>query len=280
MQDVDTDQEKRIIKQMMTSFYVDNCVTSVDSTEELHQFMKVAKLIMAKASFDLRGWEYSGQKEIEASTSVLGLQWNKIEDTLGVALSSLRPHTNSQITKRIILSAAQRVFDPIGVASPVFLKPKLLLQRLWSSKISWDDAVPEDVEIDFKEWQQHLHWLEGLHIPRQAFHYNEEVSNLSFHVFVDASQDAYAAVLFARTGESETIYVQLIEAKSRVAPIVRATIPRLELLAATIGARLWHTVKNAANFHGAKVFFWKLTPLLFWRRFIETNHGILLFLIE
>jgi len=155
----------------------------------------MAKQVMNKANFDLRGWEYSGQEEIPMSTLVLGLKWNKVKDTLGLSPSLLEPHTNSQVTKRVILSEAQRVFDPIGLASPVFLKPKLLLQNLWSRKISWDVAVPEDVETEFREWQQHLYWLKELCIPRQAFYQNKNASNLSFHIFVDASQDAYAAAI-------------------------------------------------------------------------------------
>lgn len=105
---------------------------------------------MSKGNFDLRGWEYSDQKE--TPTSVLGMKRNKVEDTLGLSPSLFNPHTNSQITKRVILSEAQRVFDPIGIASPVFLKSKLLLQNLWSRNISCDTAVPEDIETEFKEW--------------------------------------------------------------------------------------------------------------------------------
>lgn len=156
LQEADVEEEKKIIRQLRKSFYVDNCVTSVNSDTELCQFIKVAKQVMTKGNFDLRGWEYNGQEQSGTSTSVLGLDWNKIDDTLGLTPSLLKSHVESQITKRDILSAAQRVFDRIGVASPVFLKPKLLLQKLWSCKISWDVSVPEDVKSEFEEWQQHL----------------------------------------------------------------------------------------------------------------------------
>lgn len=88
---------------------------------------------------------------------------------------------------------------------------------------------------------------------------------MSFHVFVDASQQAYAAALFARTEGLGDAYVQLIKAKSRIAPVERPTIPRLELLAATIGTRLWNSIKKASNFEGAAVFFWSdSTTVLAW----------------
>jgi len=65
------------------------------------------------------------------------------------------------------------------------------------------------------EWQQQLFWLKELRIPR--FRRNEEIRDLSFHIFVDANQNAYAAVLFARTEETK-VYVQLLAARSRVEP--------------------------------------------------------------
>ncbi|XP_071653126.1 uncharacterized protein [Temnothorax longispinosus] len=264
LQEVETEEEKMIILQLLKSFYVDNCVTSVDSEAEVRRFEDVAKKVMAKGKFDLRCWEYTGQAEPEMTTSVLGLLWNKVDDTLGLAPSLLEPRTTSQVTKRTILSAAQRVFDPIGVASPVFLKAKLLLQRLWKIQLSWDTEVPEDVKSEFDEWQQQLHWLRELRIPRRVLRENEESKNLTFHVFVDASQDAYAAVLFARSEESGNVYVQLIEAKSRVAPVDKLTIARLELLAALIGVRLWFSKKNALDCEG-DVFFWSdSTTVLAW----------------
>lgn len=156
LQEVDQEEEKQIIRQLMTSFYVDNCITSVETESELFQFEDVAKRVMAKGRFDLRGWEYTGQADNETSTSVLGLSWNKMEDTLRLASSALQRPITLPVTKRKILATAQRVFDSIGVSSPVFLKPKLLLQKLWSHKITWDDEVPEDVRTDFLEWLQQL----------------------------------------------------------------------------------------------------------------------------
>ncbi|XP_071577027.1 uncharacterized protein [Temnothorax nylanderi] len=233
-----TEKEKEIIRHLMKSFYVDNCVTSVDSKSEATEFEVVARRVMDEGKFDLRGWEYTGEED--KSTSILGLLWDKEQDTLRLT-PALELRTTLPVTKRSILSAAQRIFDPIGVSSPISLKPKLLLQKLWSCKINWDNEVPEDVKTDFNNWLQQLHWLKELCIPRCAFLQEE---NLSFHVFVDASKEAYAAAVFARTETPEGVYVQLILAKSRITPIERITTPRSELLAATIGARSWRSIRN------------------------------------
>lgn len=42
------------------------------------------------------------------------------------------------VTRRTMLSLAQRVFDPISFTCPVSLSPKLLLQQCWTMKGEWD----------------------------------------------------------------------------------------------------------------------------------------------
>ncbi|GFY45993.1 reverse transcriptase domain-containing protein [Trichonephila inaurata madagascariensis] len=66
--------------------------------------------------------------------------------------------------------------------------------------------------------------------------------NLSIHTFCDASQFAYAAAVFIRIEYSGVAQVNLLAAQSRIAPVKTVTIPRLELLAATVGARLCRSV--------------------------------------
>ncbi|XP_011698817.1 PREDICTED: uncharacterized protein LOC105456455 [Wasmannia auropunctata] len=272
-QQVETEEEKDIIRQLRRSFYVDNCVTSVNSRSEAVAFEAVAKRVMAEGKFDLRGWEYTNQVETSRFTPILGLLWDKEQDTLKLTPTLLELHEKSKITKRHILSAAQKVFDPIGVSSPISLKPKILLQKLWSCKISWDDEVPEEIKSEFNNWQQQLPWLKKLCIPRWAFGPNED--KIMFHIFVDASQEAYAATIFAKTETRENIYVQLIQAKSRVAPIVKITIPRLELLAATIGIRLWDSIKDAEDFEKAQVFFWSdSATVLAWIKRIDRGTSL------
>ncbi|KAF2892030.1 hypothetical protein ILUMI_14143 [Ignelater luminosus] len=43
------------IKKLFSSFYVDNCVTSVDFVEELYQFKEESKILMTEGGFNLRG---------------------------------------------------------------------------------------------------------------------------------------------------------------------------------------------------------------------------------
>jgi len=60
------------------------------------------------------------------------------------------------------------------------------------------------------------------------------------HVFCDASEKAYGAALYIRSTSREDITVRLDCSKNRLAPVKKVTLPRLELLAAVVGARFLH----------------------------------------
>ncbi|UYV74931.1 hypothetical protein LAZ67_12001829 [Cordylochernes scorpioides] len=68
----------------------------------------------------------------------------------------------------------------------------------------------------------------GMAIPRNFNPLMVPQKDWQIHTFVDASNEAYAAVAFLRTRVGDKIEVHIMAAKSRVAPLKRPTIPRLE----------------------------------------------------
>lgn len=75
----------------------------------------------------------------------------------------------------------------------------------------------------------------------------------------DASKSAYAAAVFISVemdGLSlDGVSVQLLSAKTRVAPLKSITIPRLELLAAVVSVHLTAAVIEALNWEEIPVFY-------------------------
>lgn len=59
-QQVKTEEKKEIIRRLKKSFYVDNCVTSVNTNSEAKAFEVTAKQVKDDGKFDLQGWEYTG----------------------------------------------------------------------------------------------------------------------------------------------------------------------------------------------------------------------------
>lgn len=249
---------EELLKKLQESFYVDNCVASVQNRDELNTFIESATNIMKEGMFELRGWESSADQEFSKDTKspVLGLIWDKELDTLEIDTESLKFDKTEKMTKRKMLSLVSSIFDPIGFLSPLMILPKILLQATWKTKESWDDEVNEEIQKKFLKWSKQMKCIKDIRIPRWLG--VMEGSKLSIHTFVDASKTAYAACIFLRS-ESTTgkvVTVQLLQAKSRITPMKDVTIPRLELMAATIGARLFDTVKQALKLSDVETYFW------------------------
>ena len=72
-----------------------------------------------------------------------------------------------------------------------------------------------------------------------------EIQSCELHGFGDAIEKAYCAVVYFVCRASTGVYVQLLTAKTRVAPLKALTIPRLELMSALMLAKLVDSVKKA-----------------------------------
>ncbi|XP_054714529.1 uncharacterized protein LOC129224138 [Uloborus diversus] len=188
--------------------------------------------------------------------------WNRGTDTLSCDVD-LGVEMIEPFTRRKLLSVAQRVFDPIGFCCPVTLYPKLLLQESWKSKLGWDDELSTDVTEKFKKWFKDLHLLKVVEIPRYMS--IDNCVSISLHTFCDASKLSFATVIFLRSESKDQVSVQLVLAKSRIAPLKTMSIPRLELMACTIGVRLTDTVKRALSIQDIEEYYWTdSTSVLYW----------------
>src|SRR5699024_6640387 len=139
---------------LKNSLYVDNVATSLPTEEATFRFIEEAQSVMNRGCFNLRGWEHNAlNSQIDRpDVPVLGLIWNLKKDTLSCNLGKFSQQPPSVWTKRIVLSVAQRVYDPIGMLSSVTLVPKLLLRRLWSLKIPWDEELSISLSREMDQW--------------------------------------------------------------------------------------------------------------------------------
>ncbi len=221
------------------------------------RFKRDAIRIMENAKMELRQWEHTAKSENEHTKStdinegsnsewsiVLGMIWNKREDTLSCA--SL-PNVPERLTKRTLLSSINKVFDPLGFLSPAMIFPKVSLQSTWNLKIDWDEELPADIEKQYQKWCKEINHLADIKLPRNMFgpDYCETNSEIQLHIFTDASKLAYAAVTFARVRTNDSVSVQLIQAKARIAPLTQSSIPRLELMGCLLGARLGKSILSS-----------------------------------
>lgn len=74
-----------------------------------------------------------------------------------------------------------------------------------------------------------------------------EIRSIELHGFADASNIAYGANVYLRVATSSGVSVELLASKTRVAPLKKETIPRLELLAALTLAKLMKSVSDSLD---------------------------------
>ncbi|KAL1446720.1 hypothetical protein WDU94_001918 [Cyamophila willieti] len=253
---IDKAKEYPLVKPVIDSaFYMDDLTLSLPTTDHAlevqHQLIECFK----SANFDLVKWSSNNPLLLESipvtsclssltdwnsdeSQKILGMYWNNKTDqfSFGVTIE------NSICTKRNVLSNLAKIWDPLGLISPVTVHCKILLQSLWKSDLSWDDPAPRDIADIWTQILTDLQLLSKIQIPRHIA--VVPGSSLMLIAYCDASEKAFGAVIYSRVQVNDKPVVTLLAAKSKVAPLKQVSIPRLELNAALLLARLVSSILN------------------------------------
>ena len=90
---------------------------------------------------------------------------------------------------------------------------KIILQRLWELRLDWDDVVPEHIRQAWDRWRSELLGLSTCAIPRCYFPREKTIVSMQIHGFSDASENAYAGVVYLRLVDScSQVHVSLVMA--------------------------------------------------------------------
>ena len=125
---------------------------------------------------------------------------------------------NATVTKRQVLAASAKVYDPLGFLSPVTIPLKMLHQDLCGKRIGWDEPLEGEALRKWKTLIAELKKMEPVSIPRWLFSNADQEDTITLHVFCDASKNAYAAVIYLVVTANGRVHVQQVAAKTRVAP--------------------------------------------------------------
>ncbi|GFT24525.1 integrase catalytic domain-containing protein [Trichonephila clavipes] len=200
----------------------------------------------------------TGAIDLRLPTKVLGLAWDPENDLIYFDPKDLLKFMSRRgEPKRFILSVVGRIFDRIGIHGPFVIKLKCLLQELWTLGVEWDSELPPKLRHKWQQWSSEAEGLTEIKIPRFYLgNIDQEISKCEIHCFSDASKSAYGTILYLRfvtcNNEIETSFIC---SKSRVAPLKSLTLPRLELTAALLSARLAKQVSSCLKFD-ANIYYW------------------------
>ena len=199
------------------------------------------------------------------SIKCLGILWHPETDML--QFFSDAEKTEKAWTMRKISSRTSKMFDPLGLMTPLMLEGKLLLQSLWKLKSGWDEEVPTEISVQYNRWLRKIHSSHLSHIARRvkaSFKCKEE----RLLIFTDASSQAQAAVAYLWCCGRDQQKGSLWAAKQKISSLNRAeSISRLELEGALMGVELAAQVCKAMKWDMREVkYFTDSTTVLWWLR--------------
>ncbi|UYV78052.1 hypothetical protein LAZ67_15003311 [Cordylochernes scorpioides] len=159
-------ENEREVIQLLKCMYMDNCVNSVISLEEAQVFQQQSIDLLSPAGFNLRVADGRPRHTDDTLTILDKLMMTPTYKSLDQENDAEIENQTHKLTKRIMLSKAHAVFDPLGLFSPFTIVPKIILQQCWKSELEWDKPVPEDIVKKFVEWQSQIPELLSARIPR------------------------------------------------------------------------------------------------------------------
>lgn len=242
-------------EKIKNQFYVDDFFDSVDSIDEAKLVIKSMTETLAKYGFSLRKWKANDNAIIDelkaddkdSSPSnvfkTLGIQWQPNTDKFVFVPAELK--TTTKWTKRTVLSEIAKLFDPLGWLSPCVVMAKMFMQRLWLLQIDWDDNLPPEIIVEWTNIRQQFLTPCSVKVPRWIGLKND-IKGVSLQGFCDASERGMSSVAFVRVENlNDKITCHLIAAKTKIAPLKKLSIPRLELNAAVLLVKLMEKIKCA-----------------------------------
>ena len=141
---------------ILEEMYVDDIMTGADDVQGIIAIQQQLTTLLQTGGFEVHKWCSShseilaylpqGQREDVSTHSIdsndtvktLGLEWSPSDDNFQFSVQQVEAAT----TKRQILSAISKFFDPLGLIGPILISDKLLMQETWRIDCNWDETLP------------------------------------------------------------------------------------------------------------------------------------------
>ena len=266
---------------IINDIYVDDDFGGENTEKDRSLTCDELSLSLAEGGFKLKGVTLSGSDPPEhmanedgKSVTVGGLMWFSKNDEIALKIPEFKFMNKSnksvsvlpeKLTRKHCVSAVYSVYDPIGKVTPVVSGLKLDLHDLVIKNLDWDDQIPDNLR---QLWESNFEMIQELGnfrykravIPEDAIDLDMETLD-----FADASQSMICVAIYVRFKLKSGDYsAQLLFSRSKTVP-KDMTLPRAELLAASLNASTGHIVKSALGDRHKQA--WKFTDsqvVMFW----------------
>ncbi|GFT62822.1 uncharacterized protein TNCV_1606571 [Trichonephila clavipes] len=138
--------------------------------------------------------------------------------------------------------------DDVLCGAASLMEAKALKNQLSGilKKVEWNctSGLPSERAKEWHRFLEDFNSVRSICIGRCIVH--PQATRVELHGFADASEKCYGPVIYCRSqSPNGATTVKLVTSKSRVAPVKSVTMPRLELCAAVLLAKLMKRVETA-----------------------------------
>ncbi|XP_062534710.1 uncharacterized protein LOC134203894 [Armigeres subalbatus] len=207
--------------------YMDDVLTGTNTEDEAVELRTQLDSMLSKGGFSLRKWASNCPKVLEG----ISKENLAIANTEEVSLDP-DPSVKTLAVHAITLDARDEEGNRLG----------------------WDQPLPPKLLAEWQAFHHQLPRLNELIIQRCVV--LPESAKVHLHIFSDASERAYGTCAYIRSeNHKEEVWAALLTSKSKVAPLRRQSIPRLELCGALLSAQLAEKILESIQVP-MEVFFW------------------------
>ena len=243
------------VNAVMRDFYVDDLLKSFETTSQAVEITKELQELLAKGGFQLTKVMSNEHEVLNAFAPehrppaikdldlnlnslpmdrALEIHWDVEADTFNLVVSG----KSQPETWKGVISSIANIYDPLGLVGPLILPGREINQELCRLKYDWNDRLPDELAVRWRDWKKGLASLTSYSIPR-SFTPRDfgKVERAELHHFTDASEGhGYGTVTYLCFVNKEGgIHNSFVMGKSRVRPLRSGiSVPKMELTAATL----------------------------------------------
>ncbi|XP_062138858.1 uncharacterized protein LOC133847691 [Drosophila sulfurigaster albostrigata] len=185
------------------NMYVDDVLAGTHTREEAIRTITEVCAALDSAGFPLRKWTSNHKSVLKdiPRDHLLREDFLELEDSSTAKTLGIR----------------WQAHDDDRVAGPFVIRAKIFMQEIWLRTLEWDEHLPTDLSLQWKEYLQSYPALGKIRIPRWV-QFQTRVK-LQYHGFCDASERAYGAAIYVRVETANKVSTHLLTAKTKVAPV-------------------------------------------------------------
>ena len=159
-----------------------------------HKWLSNSPVVLSKIPLQDKANKINLEEENLPSVRTLGVMWIATED---VFTFGSQVNEEFELTKHNFLKKVATLFDPLGFLSPFIVRAKVLMQELWIYGLDWDEKLPTELSTKVMSWFEELILLPTIKVQR-CLQLKKQVRLMSLHMFTDASEHAYGAVVYQK----------------------------------------------------------------------------------